>query len=273
MSPFCGAGISKKEWVTKTLCRYSTVFPRWRIEMLGQSVDNAWYQEQYHLIHIKALGFPVQDSVWLFSEEEGKDFVRISNKVHVQKLLLLSNLKELCVAWKERYPDHKIGLSKFCELLSKWYVTVSSCGAHFVCVCTHHQITKLLVDYFCSVVKTQLKRKAEEPEDKNEEVPKFDITYKGLMAMVVCDTTNLESMVHRCKNCSGFPALEKFIRNKFKELTIDEEMSYNHGESVDRKTLWTHTAYVGDFIELLVYSVDKLTTHSFIAKSQAQHLK
>ena len=33
-----------------------------------------------------------------------------------------------------------------------------------------------------------LKRKAEESEDKNIEVPKFDITYKDLMAMVVCYT-------------------------------------------------------------------------------------
>ena len=151
--------------------------------------------------------------------------MRISNKVHVQKLLLLSNLKELYGACKERYPDHKIGFSKFCELRYKWCVTVSLCGTHFACVCTHHQIVKLLIDYFCSAVKTQLKRKAEESEDKNEEVPKSDITYKDLMAMVVCDTTNLESLVHRCKNCTGYPALEKFIRNKFTELTTDEEMS------------------------------------------------
>ena len=50
-------------------------------------------------------------------------------------------------------------------------------------------------------------------------------------------------------------------------------MSYSQQESVDRTTLWPHTADVDDFIELLVYSVDKLTTHSFITRSQAQHLK
>ena len=36
--------------------------------------------------------------------------------------------------------------------------------------------------------KNQMKRKAEESEDKNVEVPKFDTTYKDLMAMVVCAT-------------------------------------------------------------------------------------
>ena len=50
-------------------------------------------------------------------------------------------------------------------------MTVSSFSTHSVCVCTHHQNTKLLA------VKTQLKKKAEESEDKNIEVPKFGITY------------------------------------------------------------------------------------------------
>ena len=47
------------------------------------------------------------------------------------------------------------------------------------------------------------------------------------MVMVVCDTTNLECMVHCCKNCPGYPPLKKFIWNKFTELEIDEEMLYS----------------------------------------------
>ena len=94
--------------------------------MLGQSGDS-YYQEQYHLIHTGASGFPVQDSVRLFYEEDefsrmmpgGKDFLSIGNKFHIQKRMLLSNLKELNVAYRERYPDHKISLSKFCKLRPK----------------------------------------------------------------------------------------------------------------------------------------------------------
>ena len=171
----------------------------------------------------------------------GKDFLSTGNKVHLQKSLLLSNLKELYVAYKERYPDHKIGLSKFCELRPKWCVTVLSSGTHSVCVCTQYQNTKLLADSFCSAVKTKLKRKAEESEDKN--VPKFDIIYKDLMAMVVCDTTNLECMVHRCKNCPGYPALKN--RNKFTELEIDEEMSYSQWDSVDRASHAIFSIHMG----------------------------
>ena len=53
-----------------------------------------------------------------------KDFLSIGNKVHIQKRLPLSNLKELYVVYKERCPDHKIGLSKFCKLCPKWCMTV-----------------------------------------------------------------------------------------------------------------------------------------------------
>ena len=72
------------------------------------------------------------------------------------------------------------------------------------------------------------------------------------MAVTVCNTTNLQCMMYRCKNCPGYPALEKFIRNKFTELEIDE-MSYSQLESVNKTTLWTDTADVDDIIELLVY--------------------
>ena len=76
-------------------------------------------------------------------------------------------------------------------------MTVLSSGRRSVYVCIHHQNTKLLVDCFCFAVKTQLKRKVVESENNNIEVPKFDITYQDLMAMVMCDTTNLECIVAR----------------------------------------------------------------------------
>ena len=55
------------------------------------------------------------------------------------KLLLFSNLKELYVAYKEIYPDRKIGLSNFCKLRPKLSVTVSLSVTHSVCIFTHHQ--------------------------------------------------------------------------------------------------------------------------------------
>ena len=48
-----------------------------------------------------------------------KDYESIQKGVQKQKQLLLCNLHELFVAFKERNPDEKIGFSKFCTLYFK----------------------------------------------------------------------------------------------------------------------------------------------------------
>ena len=75
-----------------------------------------------------------------------KDYVSIQKDVHKQKQLVLCNLHELFVAFKERNPDVKILFSKFCTLSPKWCVIAGSSGTYLVCVCTTHQNTILLVD-------------------------------------------------------------------------------------------------------------------------------
>ena len=45
-----------------------------------------------------------------------------------------------------KYPGIKIGFSMFCKRRPKWCITTNSSGSHNVCVCTHHQNVKLLVD-------------------------------------------------------------------------------------------------------------------------------
>ena len=64
----------------------------------------------------------VRQSVLLFFEDDEysrlmpgtKDYVSVGRNVHKQKRLILCNLTELYAAYKEKYPQHKIGLSKFC---------------------------------------------------------------------------------------------------------------------------------------------------------------
>ena len=72
-----------------------------------------------------------------------KQFVSVGYKIHKQKRLLLCNLSELYAVFKEKYPDLKIGLSKFCSLRPKWCKNIGSSGSHTVCVCTIHQNTIL----------------------------------------------------------------------------------------------------------------------------------
>lgn len=88
----------------------------------------------------KALSKDVEDPVCLFYEDDEftrmmpgkKDFVSIGRNIHKQKRLLLCNIHELYVTFKERNPAMKIGFSKFCSLRPKWCVTVGSLGTHTV---------------------------------------------------------------------------------------------------------------------------------------------
>ena len=55
-----------------------------------------------------------------------------------QKRLILSNLNEVSVQFKELHPLLKIGISKLCELRPKWCVTVGAQGRYTFCLCLHH---------------------------------------------------------------------------------------------------------------------------------------
>ena len=77
-----------------------------------------------------------------------KDFVSVrqdDKRVHVQKRLLLSNLKELYQQFKEKYPLEKIGFSKFAALRPQHCILAGASGTHAVCVCTIHQNVKLMM--------------------------------------------------------------------------------------------------------------------------------
>ena len=48
--------------------------------------------------------------------------------------------------FKEKYPEYKIGSTKFAELRPNWCVIAGSSGTHSVCVCTIHQNGKTMID-------------------------------------------------------------------------------------------------------------------------------
>jgi hypothetical protein len=74
-----------------------------------------------------------------------KDCVSVmvdGERKHLQKQLVLCNLKEAYSSFKEKFPRAKIGFSKFAELRPKQCVLAGSSGTHSVCVCTTHQNMK-----------------------------------------------------------------------------------------------------------------------------------
>ena len=75
-----------------------------------------------------------------------KDFVSVKKegkRQHIQKRLVLSNLREVYGEFKERFPDQKIGFSKFANLRPRHCILAGAGGTHSVCVCAIHQNVKL----------------------------------------------------------------------------------------------------------------------------------
>ena len=130
-----------------------------------------------------------------------KEFISVKIdgvKQHKQKRLLLINLKELHLEFKEA-TDIKVGFSKFCELQPKWCIPVDSAFVvHSVCVCEYHQNAKLMV--FAIAVVTD---------------------YKELIEMVVCNIENRNCMLHSCENSPSIDVLKNVLTAKFEEIDDD----------------------------------------------------
>ena len=91
----------------------------------SQKKGKAMAQETIDLVH----AFFVDDE---YSRQlpGKKDYVSIQKCVLKQKRLVLCNLNELFVSFKERNLDVKIELPKFCTLHPKWCATAGSSGTH-----------------------------------------------------------------------------------------------------------------------------------------------
>ena len=177
-----------------------------------------------------------------------KDFVSIGKNVHKQKRLLMCILKELFVAFKEKFPIAKVSFAKFCSLRPKWCVLLGASGTHSVCVCTMHQNTKLLLA----------------PIGEN---------YKELMKLLVCSIENRECMIKRCPDCpKTSDALLNHLNMRLSDFE-DDYIQFSQWTTTDRSILVQQQETVSEYIRLVVDQMNKLTAHSYIAKAQSQYLK
>ena len=75
-----------------------------------------------------------------------KDFVSVKQEgkhLHIQKRLVLNNLKEVYREFKDQLPARKIGFSKFTELRPKHCILAGASGTDSVCL---HDPPKCQVD-------------------------------------------------------------------------------------------------------------------------------
>ena len=127
-----------------------------------------------------------------------KDYVSVGKKQHMQKWLLLVNLKELYSSFSREHADIKIGFSKFCQLQPKWCVLLGASGTHCACVCTDHQNMKLILD-------------------------PLNLEYKDLLKFLVCDPGNKHCTIHWCPNCiDDEEHLYLYLKETIESLNISD---------------------------------------------------
>lgn len=178
-----------------------------------------------------------------------KDYVSIKKNVHVQKRLLLCNLKELYAAFRNKNPEVIVGFSRFCTLRPKWCITVGASGTHSVCVCSIHQNLKLLLH-------------------------PVGVTYKDLFPYIVCEVNNKDCMMRKCCNCpTTTDALVEKLNELIGEFEDDDEIEFDQWTTTDRSNLTHHKEPVSEYVELVCKGLMKLAPHSYLAKSQAAYLK
>lgn len=183
------------------------------------------------------------------------DFLSIrdiaGNKIHMQKRLLLGNLKELYKLYKEETPAlPEIGFSSFANLRPKHCVIAGASGTHSICICTYHQNPKLMISAFGNK----------------------DINIVQLIEKCVCNMNASDCMLHHCRHCPGVNGILEFIESSL-ESDDRETINFSQWTKTDRSTLENLSLPVDEFINKLSNDIRDLTKHHFIAKKQSSYLK
>ena len=187
-----------------------------------------------------------------------KDFVSVrqaEGRVHVQKRLILSNLKETYQLFKEKYPDQKIGFSKFADVRPKHCILAGASGTHSVCVCTIHQNVKLMM--IGGKIATLM---------ANDSIPLT--TYDHCSAQIICNPPQPKCYLNTCTSCPGISQLNERLRELMDDNLVDNVV-YKQWVSVDRCTLETVSKSADDFVDAFCEKLKVLLPHSFIAKQQS----
>lgn len=180
---------------------------------------------------------------------------KVDNKrIHVQKRLVLCNLKELYEEYKNKFPNNKVGFSKFASLRPKNCILAGSSGTHSVCVCAIHQNLKLMLEG------------AFKKADNNFK------DYHTWLSLGVCSVPTYECYYGNCSSCPGFEGVRLILRDYFDEMNIDV-IQYNMWTTTDRSDLVLKSENADQFIDNFISRLPKLLQHSFVTKQQNLYFK
>ena len=188
-----------------------------------------------------------------------KDFVSVKigdTRMHVQKRLILCNLREVYASFKTKHGNAQIGFSKFADLRPKECVLAGASGTHSVCVCTVHQNVKLM---WIGAKLNQLTL---------EDIPLK--SYKHGLAQMTCNPPLLACHMGDCANCPQRSTFNEQLKVLMDSEMIDE-VQYKQWVSADRSTLETIVKKTDDFVDDLCDKLANLLRHDFIAKQQSNY--
>ena len=193
-----------------------------------------------------------------------KDFVSVRSKSngkreHVQKRLILCNLKEAYRLFKDMNPGVKIGFSKFAQMRPRDCVLAGASGTHCVCVCTTHENVKLMMQ-----------------GGKMSDLALGNVTlktYTDCLAQVACNPQSFQCIQRECATCSNFPGkFRNDLLQAYDAIHVDE-VQYSKWTNTDRSSLETICQTVEDFVQSFSDCLESLLVHDFVAKSQGEYLR
>ena len=102
-----------------------------------------------------------------------------------------------------------------------------------------------------------------------------NVSYKEIMAKLVCSLESCDCMLHRCPQCPGTDNLKSYLELIFDQADtdFDDTLQYKQWIHDEQTTLQSVSSTIQSFIDSLCSSADKATDHQFIAKSQASYLR
>jgi hypothetical protein len=177
----------------------------------------------------------------------------------LQKRLILCNLKEAYVQFKERNPEMKIGFSKFAELRPRQCVLPGASGTHSVCVCTIHQNMKLM---FAGSHLANLTSNDDHPLK----------TPQDCVQKLQCNPPSINCCLGQCSECGSIEVLSQQIEKAFDENFIDT-VTFKKWTCTDRSTLETMVQKVDDFLTEFLNSLKVYQRHAFLTKMQSNFYK
>lgn len=191
-----------------------------------------------------------------------RDYVIVNEKngkTTKQRRLVLMNLKEAYVLFKEQHTNIKIGFSKFAELRPRQCVlALENYGTHTTCVCQYHQNFKLC---FSALKQTGIHRAFE--------------TFRNLLNAVVCGK-NLDSChFGSCIDCFELIVNAAIkVRNILEDEMLLEVISFKQWTNAPGQySLETITKTTDEFVEFYEIQIKNLLAHDFIAQKQSKFFK